>query len=82
MHLTHLFIYCKSPKIPAKVFLKFFIVSSPSTGTAVSGTSGLASAATSGPFLTDELALLTPDTVLDSEADLVQNKLKLSYLNY
>jgi hypothetical protein len=29
----------------------------------------LASAATSGPFLTDELALLTPDTVLDSEAD-------------
>ena len=31
------------------------------------------SLAISGPFLTEELALLTPDTVLDSEAVVMKN---------
>ena len=61
-----------------KVFLKFFIVSSPSTagappsaGAAASPSLALASplpASSGPPFLTEELALLTPETVLDSEA--------------
>ena len=67
------------------------VSTAPATGSAASG---LASVAVSGPFLTEELALLTPDTVLDSEAKiwreiqiyehffaLNQNKIVLSVLS-
>ena len=67
-----------SPKMPANVFLKFFIVSSPSgpTSAMVASSSpsfswlvsGL-SLGRSGCFLTAEVALLVAETELVSEAE-------------
>ena len=62
-----------SPKIPANVFLKFFIVSSPSGPSSAAGSSPFSSAFSDlslgkSGLLTADVALLVPETELVSDA--------------
>ena len=81
-----------SPKMPAKVFLRFFMVSSPSTAAPLASSSWLGClaapadlallAALAVLFRTELLALLTPLTVLDSEAEKARHLMKFPFKNW